>query len=54
MKTKVVGFLKIFARLIGVSTPSSSMSGEQVQRRTTWSEKGEVRQEVQRLDKKVP
>lgn len=54
VKSKFVGFLRIFAQLIGVSTPSSSKSGERVEQRATWSEKGEARREVQRPDKRVP
>ena len=50
MKLDVVGFLKIFAQSIGISTPPSPKTKEHVERhRTLLEQKGEVHEE-QRKD----
>lgn len=54
VKIDVVGFLKTFAQLMGVSTPSSSKPGKRVEGEVTSPRKEEARQEGQRQDKRVP
>ena len=53
MRFDVVGFLKIFAQSIGISTPPSSKTKEGVERRTTVFKQKEVLQEEQQKDDKA-
>jgi hypothetical protein len=50
VRFKVVGFLKIFAQAIGISTPPSSRRKEGVERRTTIFKQREVLQEEEGKD----
>jgi hypothetical protein len=49
----VVGFLKIFAQSIGISTPPSSKTKERVERRSTVFKQEEVLQEEKQKNDKA-
>lgn len=53
MKLDFVGFLKIFAQSIGISTSSSSKTKEKVERRPTLFKQKEVHQQEQQKDNKA-